>query len=151
MVLNKKLASFWKIAALFIVSETMMIFSSVLVYFKFWSILLRVPPKLPLLHELIYSRFVLLQPLPPLGIPRLFWITKVKGTDHNDKKEIVLSTTQQENSQAKCFCWGHQSWTLSTLPAMVFSPVPGLSMKEVVWLHFHSGMVTHLHHLCCFH
>lgn len=88
--------------------------------------------------------------MPHLGISRLFWITKVEGTGHSDKKGIVLSLYKPTRELLRHSFCGYQGWAPSTSPAVVFSPAPGLSIKEDVWVHLHCGMLTHLH-LCCFY
>ena len=130
MVLNKKLASFWKIAALFIVSKTGMIFFSVLVYFKFWSTLLWARPKIPL----FVSWFVLVRTLPGLGIPRMVCLTK------GQTKELVTITIKGEIDKLKTIIhWENSQDKLKVLTLVTEGefPLPHPLWSSLLHLVYH--------------
>ena len=126
---------------------------SMLVYFEFEAFCSERDPTFLCCMSWLNSWFVLLQPLPHLGILRLFESQKSMGLVTILKGEIVLSLYNpagEPSRQARCSCCSHQGWVPSSSPTALLSALPGLLMKEDVCLHFHCAMVTHLHQLRCF-
>lgn len=135
MILSKELASFWKIATLFIVSKMAMISPFMLVYFKLWSSLLRHDPSI-LLYELIWLLFCAFASISWSGN---LWIASnhrksIKKTTHkSNKSKNILGLVHQSGKlwrQVKC---SHSIHKRSTSPASppVLTAAPGLSLMEI--------------------